>query len=681
MLISYQFWQSHFDGNPDAIGRKLRLKDYAFQIVGILPRSFHDINDVGGTPDIRLPISAAAILTGHSVFRPYDTPLTDPMLFEVYVRLAPHVAATSVEPAITRVARTSETATLNFIYSERHWPVVSSAMQYFVGYNVGLKAIPSGISSLREEFSRALYALMGAVGLLLLAACANVAGLLLARGERRRQEIAIRIAVGASRSQLLRQFFMENLFLAISAAGLGILFAYFASPMLLRLIPPVRLMGMYPSHETVAAPLDRLVLGFTIAAALLSIFLFGLGPAWRQTGAVFAGHGSDSRQSRRKTFSGALLVTVQVGLSIVLVAGAVLMVRTFWALEHVNPGFDYTHAVAFELSPKLAGYSGKQATAFLQQVKTEVAAIPGVRSDAYALQGLMERVARKEVVVHRGEVLPKALFDTWYNAVSPGYFRTMGIPLLFGRATETGDGSKKITPVVVNKAFADHFFPHQNPLGKEMITGINGKNPPDIVMVGVVGTANYQSMSQTEPRILYWPLDSAFGQREQETGIVFCVRSFGEPETIINEVRSAIHRIDTKAPIVAVSTLKQQALSTLWETRLMMLLAGIFGIVSLVLAAAGIYGSLAYSVASRTREIGIRLAIGAQRKDILRTVCGQMSIAVGCGLLVGIFAAAFLLRLAQSLFFGVQVLDPYSFSIAILCLLLSGIENRDINLC
>ncbi|MGH9438135.1 MAG: ABC transporter permease, partial [Terriglobia bacterium] len=282
-VISYQFWHSHFNGDPNVLDRSLRLKNYSFRIVGVLPRDFHGV-DVDRSPDIRLPISSVPILTGHTVFNPKPSNL---LRFQVQVRLAPHVTPASVGGAVTRLARIEQAAIAHFLFREsgnRLPPAeLNRIIQRRTNYRVSLQAIPRGASMERGRFFAALYASMAAVGLLLLAVCASVAGLLFARAERRRQEIAIRAAVGASRAQLLRQFFVEHLLLALPGASLGILFAYAVAPMLLHLLPKVReIVPMYATPEVIEVSLDKGVLCFTIAVAFVSVFLSGMVPALRE---------------------------------------------------------------------------------------------------------------------------------------------------------------------------------------------------------------------------------------------------------------------------------------------------------------------------------------------------------------------------------------------------------------
>ncbi|MGH9581941.1 MAG: FtsX-like permease family protein, partial [Bryobacteraceae bacterium] len=544
---------------------------------------------------------------------------------------------------------------------------LDAALRYATEYHIKLQSATRGVSRMRQQFSAALYVLMGAVGLLLLAVCASVSGMLLAKAEQRKREIAIRVAVGARPAQLLRQTFAESLLWTIPSALLALFFFYVMSPVLIGMLPEVR--GFTPTYATPQAidvSLDYRVILFVVAVCLLTIFLSGLGAAWRSAKVNVVEDLKQHQQSKSGAFSGITMVGIQVSISVVLVAGAVLMLKTFWTLQHLNPGFDRAHIVEFDLNPETAGYSTARAKTFVRELRQEIALLPGVRSVAGAWAGVMHGIGLGTTVVPEGEVLPKKTFlNTSANNVTTGYFRTLGIPLLAGRTLEETDRDRKPQPLVVNEAFAKKFFPHQNPIGKAIVYGTDGNKAPNGIIVGVVGTAKYRSLRENNPPIAY---SLSFGRVLP----VLYARTFGNPEPLLGEIRKLIHARDSSVPIIASATLEQEVKSTLWQERLLTLLSGFFAIVALTLAAAGIYGALAYSVATRTREIGIRMAIGAQPRDIVRTVSARMFAAIVAGLLLGTVAAAILLQISRKLFFGVQGFDAPAFLITIGCIFLCG---------
>ncbi|MGH9772446.1 MAG: ADOP family duplicated permease [Candidatus Acidiferrales bacterium] len=667
VVISEQFWKSQLNGSRNVLGRKLRIKNFPFEIVGVLPKEFHGLN-IDRVPDVWLPISAARILTGYAVFHVGGR--NTPLGFQVLVRLAPGVTPAAASTAIFRTLHEADIAAWRRAVSQR---VAAGQMtqanangffQFETEYRIKLRSASHGLSHMRQKFSAALYVLMGAAGLLLLAVCASVSGMLLAQAEQRKREIAIRIAVGARPWQLLRQTFVESLLWTIPSAGLAILFFYAISPVLLGMLPEVRgWMPMFAAPQVLNISVDRRVVLFVVAVCLLTIFLSGLGAAWRsaRTNVV-----EDLKQHRRKglgVFSGVLMVGIQVAISVILVAGAVLMLKTFWTLQHLNPGFDEAHIVEVDLNPQVGGYSSARAKTFLREIRQEIASLPGVRSAASAWAGVMHGIGIKMTLTPEGQVFSKKTFlNTSVNNVTTSYFRTMGIPLLAGRSLEKSDRGHNPQPIVVNTAFVKKFFANRDPIGKAMVTGTNGNKAPNFSIVGVVGTAKYRSLKETK-------LATAYGLGG---GSVLYARTFGDPKPLLAEIRKLIHTRDPQMPIVASAALEQEVANSLWQERILTLLSGFFAIIALALAAAGIFGTLAYSVAARTREIGIRMAIGAQSRDIIRTVCGRLFAGIVAGLVCGTIAAAVLLQISQKLFFGIQGFDAPAFAITIACILLCG---------
>ena len=446
--------------------------------------------------------------------------------------------------------------------------------------------------------------------------------------------------------------------LAVPGAALGITLAYVLSPSLIGLLPSLR--GYVVDHATrqiITISPDAKALLFTLVVSLLTLLLFGTLPALRAQRLDIDAELKGNSRSTTQSLSGVTSVAIQVALSTVLLAGAVLMLQTFWNLQHLNPGFDRTHIVEFTLDTEAVGYSHQQAGTFFRELRESVSSLPGVRSAALASQGIMRGLGLATTIAPQGVILPpKTFLNTSVNSVSARYFETMGIPLLAGRNLEESDFHSKPEPVVVNKAFADSFFPHQNPVGKTFVSGMDGTKPPTNLIVGLTGTAKYRFMREKNTPTFYGMLP------EGHSGILY-VRTFGNPSAIIGETRKLLRSLDPKVPLVEVTTLEQEVQSSLWQERLVTLLSAFFGIISLLLAGAGLYGALAYSVTRRTREMGIRLALGATLRHILQTVCARMILAVVIGLGAGLISAARLTGLLRSLLFGVQPLDPVVFLI------------------
>ncbi len=662
-VLSYQFWQRQFHKSRDIIGRTIRVKDYPFRVVGILPEEFHGL-DVERAPDVRFPISAARLLTGATV----DAPdANDPISFQILARLAPHVspvqAATAELPTVQRMEEMlwRELWKQNSERDARE--TLEERLKYEQNYRLVLQPAARGISRLREQFSNALLLLTGAVGLLLIAICVNIAGLLLARSQERKQEIAVRVALGAARLQLFRQIALENLLLALPSAALGIGFAYGLAPSIVKLLPDPRGLVQYAATpQILAVQPDTRVLLFAIGVSFASVLVFGIAPAWRGTKLDLNIDLKNSGRSSTPLATGTVTIALQFAVAVVLLAGAVVMLRTFWNLEHLNPGFDRAHVVEFTVDPRGAGYSDAQKATFYRELKERVSEVPTVRSVSYASMGIMRGIGTMTTVVAQGKLLPERTFlNTSTNSVTPEYFTTLGIPLLAGRNLELTDFGKNPARVIVNRAFANFFFPHDgNVIGKAIVQGVDGTKPPTALIVGEVGTAKYRSFREHDPPIYY---------SVAKVGSTFMyVRTSGDPARIINAVREAIRRLDPRIPLIEVFTLEQEVQTSLWQERMVTVLSAFFGIVALLLSAIGLYGTLSYSVARRSRELGIRIAIGAQLRDIVQTVCARLFWSIAIGLPAGVLAAIFLLRLAKSLLFGVSPIDPLSFA-TVTCLL------------
>lgn len=669
VVISYQFWQSQFNKSRNVIGSTVRIKKYPFLIVGVLPSDFHSI-DIDRAPDVRLPISAAPALTGSNVWNPHGEYRA--VKFDILTRLAPGItqaaAAAAIAPQLRaideRVWREMYTHLGNGALSQLQKQHMLQAINYESNYRVALRSAARGVSYMRTKFATTLIVLMGGVGLILLAVCANVSGLLLAKAEERNREIAVRLSVGASVGRLTRQFLTENLLLAVPGAVLGIALAYVLSPPLISLLPSLR--GYVVDHATrqlITISPDARVLLFTVTVSLLTLLLFGTLPALRAKRLDINAELKGNSRSTTQSLSGIGTVAIQVALSTVLLTGAILMLETFWNLQHLNPGFDRAHIVEFTLDTEAVGYSPQQAGTFFRELRESISSLPGVRSVGLASHGIMRGLGLATTIAPQGVVLPPRTFlNTSVNSVSTRYFETMGIPLLAGRNLEERDLHRKPEPVVVNKAFADAFFPHRDLIGKMFVSGTDGTRPPTNLIVGLTGTAKYRFMREKDTPTFYGLLP------EGRSGILY-VGTFGNPSAIIGETRELLRGLDPKVPLVEVSTLEQEVQNSLWQERLVTILSGFFGVISLFLAGAGLYGALAYSVTRRTRELGIRFALGARLRHILQTVCTRMLLAVIIGLVAGLLSAAFATKLLQRLLFGVQPLDPAAFLITACCVL------------
>lgn len=664
VMLSYQFWQSQFGGHREIIGQTIRLKNYPFLVAGVLPRDFHSL-DIERAPDVRLPISAAQPLFSLSIYRMAKEYYSGG--FQLLARLAPGVTQAQAAAAVLSQMRATEEAETREAQARQKDPQSKEDLEelskWARNFRMELEPAGQGVSQLRTQFSRALTLLMGGVCLLMLAICANVAGLLLAKAEERKRDIAVRLSMGANRWQIIRQLLIESLALALPGCLLGIALAYSLSPVMVRLLPLTRGYDVYATPAILSVTPDLRVLLFSIALAFLCAIIFGMAPAWRGTKLDLNAELKGNTRTSTRAVPGIASVAIQVGLSVVLLTIASLMLRTFWNLDKLNPGFDRAHIVEFAFAPKAAGYSDAQTGVFVHELRERVSTLPGVRSAAYSDFGVMRGVGLKATVAPHGVVLPKKTFlNTSMHKVTTSYFQTMGIPLLAGRPLEGADPQRKPVPIVVNQAFVKLFFSHEDALGKFMVNGTDGTKPPTQIIVGVCGTAKYRTLREKDEPTLYGVIDE---RKNTSNALVLYVRTHGDPSQMIGTVRNTLRGLDARVPLMEVFTLEQEVQNSLWQERLVALLSGFFGMVALVLAGIGLYGSLAYSVAQRSRELGIRIAIGAQTRHVVQTVCTRMLWSVAIGLGCGVLATTVLVRVTRHLLYGVDPLDSMSFSVSI----------------
>jgi predicted permease len=526
---------------------------------------------------------------------------------------------------------------------------------------------------LRVLFSDPLHILMFAVGIILLIACANIGGLMLARATARQKEVAVRLAVGADRRRIVRQLLTESLLLAVLGGGLGILFASWGASAL-----GAFLSSSQPQPLGFTTHLDARVLGFTAAVSILTGLLFGVAPAFRSTrvdltpalkewadGSVRGPHIPHHRFSL-----GDGLVVMQVALAIVVLAGAGLMVHTLANLRSLNPGFDSRNVLLFGIDPTLGGYKGARVDNVYRALRDQLAHLPGVVSASYSGVALLSggRVSTTRDYYPPGSSV-KSKLDTDYLSVGPNFFETMRMPLLIGQGFSSADFAVAATansssapvltptPVIVNQAFVRRYFSGVNPLGQHF--GQSEAKPgeresPGFEIIGVVRDAKYDSLRGEISPTTYAPLSGM--------GTYFELRTVRNPQSLIPDVRNVVSRLDKNLPLFDIKTQSEQIDQILFRERLIARLSGFFGLLALLLACVGLYGLLSYEVARRTREIGIRMALGGHRADVLRLVVGEGLRLTLAGAIMGIVAALGLTRLLASFLFGVKPTDAATFA-------------------
>jgi predicted permease len=640
LILSYKFWRERLGAAPDILGKTLTLNNHAFTVVGITPRNFADLRPEFET-DAWAPISMQKELS------PGMDLLSDRHGYWIFVvgRLKPGVIGAQAQANLNVVANLLDRK--NADPDRKGWGVV-------VGPNSGID--PGGRVYI-VTFSALLMVL---VGLVLLIACANAASLLLARASSRWREMTIRAALGAERSRILRMVLTESILVSLIAGGLGIWLSIWSGRLILMLKPSML------SFLNFDLPLDWRVIWFTAVISILTGTIFGLAPAMHCSKVdVSERLKTESIGGQQKSRFRDSLVVVQVAVCLVLVIGASLCVRSLLNARSIDPGFGVQNRLVFDFDLRILGYTDAQDRAFYSQLVDRVRALPGVRSASvtnYLPLGF-ESIRQRVQIEGR---LPEA--NKWLGAgamsVGPDYFETMGIPLLLGREFTEADSEKSLSVVIVNQEFVRRYFPGEDAIGKRISTKKDAnQNPIWSEVVGVVKTGKYGSLRESPQPFLYHPFSQGFDPRA-----MLVVESSGDSRLQIPAVRQVIQSLDPAVLILDSQTMNDYMTLPLFFARITGVLLGVFGGLALALAMVGLYGVIAYSVAQRTREVGIRVALGANRATVLLLVIGQGLKLTLIGAAIGLVAAFVVTRLIQSLLFGISATDPVSFAAATLLL-------------
>lgn len=663
VMLSHKYWQERFAANPNVIGQQLKLNNIAFTIIGVNPAGFAGTLQVQEHPEVTVPLNfEPALLGDNSALVRKDNRNT--WWIHLMGRLKP---GATFDQARESLNATFQAAALEMMPAPRKEtdPVKIEQKDY---PNLIAQTGGRGLLETRKLYSRTIYGLFAVVVMILLIACANVANLLLARAALRGPEISVRLAVGAGRWRLIRQLLTESVLLAAIGGAAGILVAYWGKSALAALATrntdflPV---GVEPS-------LSWRVLAFTVGISLLTGIVFGLVPAWRSTKTDLAGA---LKQSRRGSGSVSRLskglIVAQVGLSLLLLIGAGLFIRTLTNLQKINLGFNQENLLTFSIDPKQGGYKDERLTQFFQQLSARLDALPGVQSATFASIPLISNYMWNTNILLPGET-EKTAAEHISNrqAIRENYFTTMQIPVLLGRSFTAQDTRQSPKVAIVNQTFARKFFPDTEAVGKRVIESDGDKDEMEIV--GVVADHKYNSQRDEIEPLMYtsWQqVSDPFG------GMYFALRTNGEPTAFTAGVRQAVRDMDATLPVTEVSSQKTRSDNTLAQERLYVRLLSFFGLLALVLAAIGLSGVMAYSVAQRTNEIGIRMALGAQPENVLRMVIWQGLKLVLVGLVFGSALAYGIKRLMGSQYFdsrtwqrqmadqlyGVRSFDPLLF--------------------
>jgi predicted permease len=649
-VLSYDHWKTRFASDPNIVGKEILVNDNKLTVIGVAQAGFDGVERLFPT-QIYVPVMMTKEFSNRS--------LDDRRWrwVQVFARLKPGVsraqAKVSLQPIFHKV--------LEMEVQQKEFARTSPyTRQQFL--KMTLDVLPGGAGeNVAERFLKGpLWAMMAMVGLVLLIACANVANLMIARSLARQKEVAIRLALGASRGRLVRQLLVESVLLSLTGGLLGLLIAPPTMRLLVSIMPQ-----MDPPLKFLSDPNLR-ALGFTIAVSVFTALVFGLAPALRatrpnlaptlkdQAGAVAGG----GQAAWRK-----LLVSAQVALSLLLLIGAGLFTRSLSNLQDLRPGFEVHDLLSFSVDPTLNGYNTERATAFYRQLTQELAALPGAQSAALALVPPLSfsdwdsDFSVEGYAAKAGEDM-----NSHENFVSPGFFAALKIPLEAGRDFTARDGIGALKVAVVNRKFARRYFGDRDPVGRHIGNGTDPGTKTDIEIVGVVGDTKYETIRDEIPRQVFFP----YLQRGRSGNMTAYVRTDVPPTQMFPVLRAAVRKLDANLPVSLMKTVERQRDDSLSVDRLAATLATAFGVLATVLAAIGLYGVMAFLVARRTREIGLRMALGALTGNVIWLVVREVLLLAGIGVLVGLPVSLAVSRLLASLLYGVNPNDPVSIVLATL---------------
>lgn len=627
VVLNYPLWQNRFGGNPGVIGKTIKLHDRIYSVIGVLPSGFELLNRE-----------------------------------RAYIPLEPWADNRSTQhrgnhQGIRVLARTRPGIPFDRAHSEME-SIASQLEEQYPDTNTGIGVNVDRINDLRvEDYRATLWMLLGAVFLVLLIACTNVANLLLARAVTRRKEFAIKAALGAGRRRLIQQGLTEGVLLALLGGGLGVVLAFWSLSLLRGFLPA----DVPRLHQV---QLDWQILGYTLGLSLLTGILFGLVPA------VFASRakpsdplkeGNRSAGSRHST--GRYLLVSEVALATVLLIGAGLLVRSVYELTQVDPGFRADHILTMQIALPESRYTDEHIPLFLDQMQERMGAIPGVTSATVGASFPMIEWGWSSIFILDDRPVPprEKLPSSIFNPVDTDYFETFGIPLLRGRTFLDSDTARSPSVIVVNQALADRFWPNENPIGKRLKQGwpeCEGERCPWREIVGVVGNTKHLGLDDETRAHTYIPL-----KQRPQSWVRVALRTEQDPMLLAQPAKAVVASMDPDLPVYEIETMEEVVATTMAPRWFTMLLLGIFAALAVVLAAIGLYGVIAYSVARRTQEIGLRMAVGAKRLDIFRLVVRQGLGLSLVGSLLGIAGALALSQLLSSLLYGVTPRDLLTFSV------------------
>jgi predicted permease len=643
-VLSYGYWRARFGADSGVVGKQIVVNGRALTIIGVSRAGFDGV-EPGRAPQIRIPLTMKDDLPRGDFGRLNNARFR---WVEVFGRLKPGMtmegAQAGLQPLFHQI--------LNREVTEAPFAKASPFVKReFLKMWMEVMPGSKGRSNLRKTYSKPLFALMGIVGLVLLIACSNLANLLIARASARQREIAVRLALGAGRGRLIRQLLVESLMLAAAGGSLGVGLAVMIDQALIDFLPS----GHTPL--SLSSTPDWTALAFTFAVSLLAGALFGLVPALQSTRPELANTLKDEAGSVIRGGSAGLrkgLVVAQVSLSLLLLIGAGLFLQSLRNLKTLNPGFEVKNLLAFDVDPTMSRYDPKWSASYYRRLSDRLSALPGVEAHTFAVIPVLENNEWDNWITIEGySAKQDERPDPHMQYCSPGFFKTLKIRLLAGRDFDERDDATAPKVAIVNQKFVKRYFGGVDPVGRHVGMGIDPGTKTDIQIVGVVADTKYESMRDDIPYELYIPND----QKGFADGGTVYVRASGDPTYLFNTLRNEVRAVDASVPMYDMRTIDHQMEISLLTERLLSSLSSVFGCLATLLAALGLYGVMAFMVARRTREIGIRMALGAGQGSVVWMVLRETLTLAGIGVAIGLAGAYGVTRLIQAQLFGVEPTD------------------------
>lgn len=664
VVLSYDYWQRRFSGDPEILNRVLDLNGHPVTVIGVAQRGFKGFEKLSPA-DVFVPMMMKTVVTPTWD----DMARRNSIWLKVFARLAPGVSEKKARAAMSVPFHDGLERDLKSV----EWGGGADFRAKYLKDTLQFEDASQGLGQIQDLFRKPLYVLLAMVGTLLLIACVNVASLLVTRAAGRQKEVAIRLSLGASRAALVRLVMTESLLIAVVSGLLGIVFGGWISSLLLEMVP-IENIG-----TAISTAADPRVLGFTAAVTLLTAVLFGLAPALQSASPDLApalkNEAASISSGQGQTRVRRLLVASQVALSLLLLAGAGLFARSLYNVMRVSTGVAGAQLLTFTIDPSLHKYTAGRARSLFLDVQRGLAHLPGVRSASGASYALLDDGWENTVHVEGHHAQMGEDMQAAFDEVLPGFFSTVGTPLLAGREFTDADAGRRST-VIVNESFAKRFFPHSSPLGAHLGWG-GDQAPTPYEIVGVVKDVALADVKARPRPATFTPLLL----NDHPAAVTFYLRTAGDPVALAAGARQVVRGLDSSLPVYNVKTYDAQLAENTFIDRMFALLSAAFGLFATLLACIGLYGITAYAVTRRTREIGVRIALGAERRNVVELIVREVLMLAAIGIAVGVPAAIGLGRFAESQLYGLKGTDPMvvagaAILIVVVCLVSAAVPAR-----